>query len=189
MPEKRTLLVVIGVVVAVAVVAFVLVRGADDDEDGGADAGAGGATASASSPTLVPDEEWCIGWQQLVVVQGQYVATQSAADAEAVLAAVDELQGRGVPESLDPSGYQELNAVLDDVRASVDPTFTPSVVPSEPADVAVDGDDHGDDGDDDHGDGGESGRGGDDEHGEDEPHGADPTQAPFGAWLAEYCGV
>ncbi|WP_183100057.1 hypothetical protein [Nocardioides pelophilus] len=186
MPEKRTLLVVIGVVVAVAVVAFVLVRGADDDEDGGADAGAG-AAASTSSPTLVPDEEWCVGWQQLVVVQGQYVATQSAADAEAVLAAVDDLQGRGVPESLDPSGYQELNAVLDDVRASVDPTFTPSVVPSEPADVAVDSDDHGDDehGDDEHGDD----EHGDDEHGEDEPHGADPAAAPFGAWLAEYCAV
>lgn len=182
MPEKRTLLVVIGVVVAVAVVAFVLVRGANDDEDGGADTGAG-ATATTSGPTLVPDEEWCIGWQQLVVVQGQFVATQSAADADAVLAAVDELQGRGVPESLDPSGYQELNAVLDDVRASVDPTFTPSVVPSEPADVAVEGDDHGED---DHGDGGD---GGDDEHGEDEPHGADPAEAPFGAWLAEYCAV
>lgn len=170
MPEKRTLLVVIGVVVAVAVIAFALVRGADDDRDGDKDGDKDGGTdasESASEPALVPDEEWCAGWQQLVLVQGQYVATQSPTDAAAVLAAVDELQGRGVPESLDPSGYQELTAVLDDVRASVDPTFTPSLVPSEPADVAVEDDDHEDD----------------------EPHGADPADAPFGAWLAEYCSI
>ena len=54
-------------------------------------------------------------------------------------------------------------------------SFTPSVLPSEPADVAVEGDEHDDEGD-------EGGEG--DEH---EDHGADAGEAPFGAWLAEYC--
>ena len=71
-----------------------------------------------------------------------------------------------MPESLDPSGYTELTAVLDDVRASVDPSFTPSVAPSEPADV---GDEH------DHADEGQA----DDEH----------EEAPFGTWLADYCAA
>ncbi len=71
-----------------------------------------------------------------------------------------------MPESLDPSGYTELTAVLDDVHASVDPSFTPTAVPSEPADV---GQDH------DHADEGHA----DDDH----------EEAPFGTWLADYCAA
>ena len=51
-----------------------------------------------------------------------------------------------MPESLDPAGYTELTAVLDDVRASVDPSFTPTAVPSEPADVTVEDGEHEDEG-------------------------------------------
>ena len=70
-----------------------------------------------------------------------------------------------MPESLDPSGYTELTAVLDDVRASVDPTFTPTAAPSEPADVG-DGHDHADEGQ------------ADDEHEEARSAPGSPTTAP-----------
>jgi len=167
MPSRFTMIVAAGIALAVALVASLLLRGDGDDDsnDGG-----GGPTPSATAETpVVADEAWCAGWMELVAVQGQYVATQSADDADVVLAAVDSLQALGVPESLDPAGYTELDAVLDDVRASVDPSFTPTVLPSEPADVAVEGDEH--------------------EGDEHEEHGADASEAPFGAWLAQYCSV
>lgn len=126
-------------------------------------------TPSSPGPAVVADAEWCAGWQAMVQLQGQYVATQSEQDAAALLVVVEHLQELGVPESLDPAGYTELTAVLDDVRASADPSFTPSVAPSEPADVAVEGQDH--------------------EGDEHEDHGADAGEAPFGAWLAQYCAV
>jgi hypothetical protein len=138
-----------------------------DEADSDSDRAEG--TPSSSGPAVVPDEEWCAGWQAMVQLQGQYVASQSEQDAAALLVVVEQLQELGVPESLDPSGYTELTAVLDDVRASADPTFTPSVAPSEPADVAVEGQEH--------------------EGDEHEDHGAEAGEAPFGAWLAEYCAV
>ncbi|RHW24792.1 hypothetical protein D0Z08_22750 [Nocardioides immobilis] len=154
----------------VAVAAFLLVRGYGDDppDEGSA------ADPTSSAPPVASDEAWCTGWENLVAVQGQYVSSPSAETASMLLAVVADLRSLGVPESLDPSGYRELNAVLDDVQASVDPSFTPSVVPSEPADVQVEGDEHEDEHEDEHG----------DDH---EDHGADAGEAPFGAWLAEYC--
>lgn len=132
---------------------------------------------ASTAPAVVADDTWCTGWKSLITVQGQWVADPTAANAALVIDVVGDLQALGVPESLDPAGYTELTAVLDDVRASVDPSFTPSVRPSEPADVAVEpdpgdghGDEHMDETDDDH-----------------EGHGADASDAPFGAWLAEYC--
>jgi hypothetical protein len=123
-------------------------------------------TPSSSAPALVDDAAWCRGWQELVRVQGAYVATPVPEAADAVISVVGTLQALGVPESLDPSGYTELTAVLDDVRASVDPSFTPSIAPSEPADVGQ-GHDHGDEGQ------------AEEEHGE----------APFGTWLADHCAA
>ncbi len=150
MSTKRIALVALGVAVVVAVVVIVLVlgRGSDDGDPGDRhrdDAGTG-------TPPVVPDDAWCAGWDTMVAAQGQWVATPTSDSSMALLLAVDELQGLGVPESLDPAGYTELNAVLDDLRASVDPTFTASVAPSEPADVS-----------------------------------AGDKNAPFGAWLAQYC--
>ncbi|KAA1419262.1 hypothetical protein F0U44_12515 [Nocardioides humilatus] len=135
------------VVIVVAVVVM-LAAGDDDPKGGGRD-----ADATTSAVTTAADDAWCAGWDQLVLTQGTWVADPNPTNADAVIAAVDGLQALGAPESLDPSGYTEMNAVLDDVRGSVDPSFTPSVAPSEPADV---------------------------EHG-------NADEAPFGAWLAEYC--
>jgi hypothetical protein len=139
------------VAVVIVVVAVVLVLAGGDDEPGAT--GDTGAAGSPSGPTVVADETWCSGWDQVVVAQGTYVASPTPANATTVLDAVGALKALGVPESLDPAGYTELGAVLDDLRGSVDPSFTPSVVPSEPADVESD----------------------------------NAAQAPFGAWLAEYC--
>ena len=164
MRMSRTQLVGLALVAALlVVVAVLLVRGSGDDAP---DEGAAG-DPTTSGPPVASDEAWCTGWENLVAVQGQYVASPSPEAAAMVLAVVGDLRSLGVPESLDPSGYTELNAVLDDVQASVDPSFTPSVLPSEPADVAVEGDEH--------------------EGDEHEDHGADGGDAPFGAWLAEYC--
>lgn len=162
--------VAVGATLVVAVVAFLLAR----DEGDGADPGAVDPTSSALP--VVSDATWCSGWQNLVAVQGQYVADPTPESQAAVLAVVTDLQELGVPTSLDPAGYTELTAVLDDVRASVDPSFTPSVAPSEPADVAVEDDEHEDEGH-------------EDESDEHEDHGAEASEAPFGAWLAEYCSV
>jgi hypothetical protein len=153
-----------------AIAAVLLLGGCGDDSDAGED----GATTKPTTPTgpaVVADGAWCAGWQGLVAVQGAYVASPSPETGDAVLAAVEELEALGVPESLDPAGYTELTAVLDDVRASVDPSFTPSVEPSEPADV---GDHEGHEGE-----GEGEGEGGHEGH--------DASDAPFGVWLAEYC--
>ena len=163
---------VVGAAVAavlVAVVVFLLVRGDDGSDPAGVDPQ---PSASTDLP-VVADEVWCAGWQNLVALQGQYVASPTPDGTAALLAAVDAQQELGVPENLDPAGYTELTAVLDDLRASVDPSFTPTAVPSEPADVAVEDGEHEDEG-------------GEDEH---DGHGADADDAPFGAWLAEYCSV
>ncbi len=157
--------------VLVAVVVFLLVRG---DDDGSDPAGVDPRPSASTDLPVVADEVWCAGWQNLVALQGQYVASPTPDGSAALLAAVDAQQELGVPENLDPAGYTELTAVLDDLRASVDPSFTPTAVPSEPADVAVEGGEDEDEG------------GDDDEH---EGHGADADEAPFGAWLAEYCSV
>ena len=155
------------VVVTLGLGLLLALAGCGDDADRDSDRAEG--TPSSSGPAVVSDEEWCAGWQAMVQLQGQYVATQGEQDAAALLVTVDQLQELGVPESLDPSGYAELTAVLDDVRASADPSFTPSVEPSEPADVAVEGQEH--------------------EGDQHEDHGADASEAPFGAWLAQYCAV
>lgn len=135
----------------VVVVAVVVLLASGDDEPDRADGGAKKPTGS--SATTVADGAWCAGWDRLVQAQGTWVADPDEDNAAALLAALDGLEAMGVPESLDPAGYTELGAVLDDVRGSVDPSFTPSIAPSEPADVEHDNAD----------------------------------EAPFGAWLAEYC--
>ncbi|MEZ0578081.1 hypothetical protein [Nocardioides sp. MH1] len=136
-------------VVVVVVVLVLVVASGDGDSDGsGAD-----RTTTSSGPAVVSDDDWCAGWDRVVQTQGAYVADPTSTNADAVLAAVSALQDLGVPESLDPAGYTELGAVLDDVHGSVDPSFTPSIAPSEPADVESD----------------------------------NAAQAPFGAWLAQYC--
>jgi len=155
------------VVVSLGLCLGLALAGCGDDADRDSDRAEN--TPSSARPAVVPDEEWCARWQAMVQLQGQYVATQDEQDAAALLVTVEQLQELGVPESLDPSGYTELSAVLDDVRASADPSFTPSVEPSEPADVAVEGQEH--------------------EGDEHEDHGADASEAPFGAWLAQYCAV
>lgn len=149
----------IGVVTAVLLVLGVAGCGGDDDSGGVRD-----AAPSSSAPAVVADAEWCAGWQAMVQAQSLFVADPGPATTAALLELVDELQALGVPESLDPSGYTELTAVLDDVRASADPSFTATVVPSEPADVPG-GHDHGDEGL------------AEDEH----------LSAPFGSWLADHC--
>jgi hypothetical protein len=138
----------IAIAAVIVVLAVVLVLAGGDDEPGDST-----ADTSPSGPAVVADDTWCSGWDQVVVAQGAYVASPTPANATTVLDAVSSLKALGVPESLDPAGYTELGAVLDDLRASVDPSFTPSVLPSEPADVESD----------------------------------NAAQAPFGAWLAEYC--
>lgn len=138
-------------VAAAAGLAIVLTGCGDDGATDRGDAPEPGG----ASPSVVADATWCAGWQDLVAAQGQWVGDPSPERSADVLDAVERLDALGVPESLDPAGYTELGAVLDDVRASVDPSFTPSVAPSEPADVGHDA--------------------------------QDAAQAPFGAWLAEYC--
>jgi len=123
-------------------------------------------TSATPTVQLAPDDAWCSGWQDLVVLQGQYVAGPTPDIEAMLLAAVDELQRLGAPESLDPAGYTEMTAVLDDVRASVDPSFTPSVAPSEPADVGL-GHDH--------------------DHGDEDEAEEEHVEAPFGTWLADHC--
>lgn len=163
------------VAVLAIVVAILLIRGSGEGDP--ADPGA--EPSPTSSLPVVDDDVWCAGWLDLVAAQGQYVASPTPETTMTLLAVVDDLQSLGVPESLDPSGYTELTAVLDDVRGSADPTFTPTIAPSEPADVSIEDDEHEDDEheDDEHG---------DDEHG---GHGATAEEAPFGAWLAEYCAI
>ena len=147
---KRPLLLAaaVGAVVVVVLAAVLVLTGGDDEPSG-----EGGDATSSSGPSLASDEEWCAGWDRLVQAQGVWVSQPDATNADAVIAALDGLEELGAPESLDPAGYTEMGAVLDDVRGSVDPTFTPSVAPSEPADVESD----------------------------------NAADAPFGAWLAEYC--
>ncbi len=167
MTMSRTQLVGLALVAALVVlVAVLLVR---DNGEGPDPAGADPQSSATTDFPVVADEVWCAGWQDLVAIQGQYVASPTPEAATGLLAVVDELQTLGVPESLDPAGYAELTAVLDDVRASADPSFTPTVAPSEPADVSVEGDEH--------------------EGDEHEEHGTTADDAPFGAWLAEYCAV
>lgn len=135
MSRKQLALITVGVALVVAVVAFLLTR------DGDAKDSTGGAPQPSASPStslpVVADETWCAGWQNLVATQGLYVAGPNPEVAANLLAAVDALQELGVPESLDPSGYTELTAVIDDVHASVDPSFTPTAAPSEPVDVTA----------------------------------------------------
>lgn len=168
-------------VLLAAVVALVLAR----DDGGEPDPGPapGTATSTSSALPVTDDATWCAGWQELVAVQGSYVAAPGPESAAQLLAVVDGLQALGAPESLDPAGYTEMTAVLDDVRASADPSFTPSVEPSEPADVATGGahedhdeDEHAEHDEDEHA-----------EHDEHEDHGVGADEAPFGAWLAEHC--
>lgn len=161
MSRRVMSLVAVGVALVVAVVAFLLVRG-DDEGDKGERTGSG--TSTSSGPPVVADGTWCEGWQSLVALQGQYVASPTPDAAAQLLAVVDDLQALGVPESLDPAGYTELTAVLDGVHASADPSFTPTVVPSEPADV---GDNH--------------------DHALEDEADEDHEVAPFGTWLADYC--
>ena len=166
MSRKQLALIAVGVALVVAVVAFLLTRDDDDKDSAGADPQPSASTSPSTNLPVVADETWCAGWQNLVATQGLYVAGPNPEAAANLLAAVDALQELGVPESLDPSGYTELTAVLDDVHASVDPSFTPTAVPSEPADV---GEHH------DHADEGHA----DDDH----------EEAPFGTWLADYCAA
>ena len=134
MSRKQLALIAVGVALVVAVVAFLLTR--DDDKDSTGGDPQPSASASTSLP-VVADETWCAGWENLVAIQGLYVAGPTPEAAANLLATVDALQDLGVPESLDPSGYTELTAVLDDVHASVDPSFTPTAAPSEPVDVTA----------------------------------------------------
>ena len=165
MSRKQLALIAVGVALVVVVVAFLLTR--DDDKDPtGADPQSSASTSPSTDLPVVADETWCAGWQNLVAIQGIYVAGPTPEAGANLLAAVDALQDLGVPESLDPSGYTELTAVLDDVHASVDPSFTPTAVPSEPADVGLDHD-HADEGN------------ADDDH----------EEAPFGTWLADHCAA
>lgn len=138
----------VAVAAVIVVVAVVLLLAGGDDSPGDSS-----PTKTSSGPTVVADDTWCSGWDQIVATQAAYVASPTPQNATNVLDAVRSLKALGVPESLDPAGYTELGAVLDDLRGSVDPAFTPSVVPSEPADVESD----------------------------------NAAQAPFGAWLAQYC--
>ncbi|UMG93660.1 hypothetical protein [Nocardioides sp. TF02-7] len=151
--------------VVVLLVALGLSRAADDGSDAAPEPSASSESSESSAPAAtVPDEEWCATWRATVQVQAQYVATQSADDAATLLTLVERLRSMGYPESLAEAGRTELTAVLDDLRASADPSFTPSVVPSEPADVPAGG------------------------HAADDGHdhaGAD--EAPFGFFLAEHC--
>ena len=156
-------------VVSLVVAAVVLAGCGKEDDDGDTSEPASSDRASASTDVpVVADDVWCDGWQNLVAVQALYVSDPNPGVGAQVLSAVDTLRELGAPESLDPSGYTEMTAVLDDVQASVDRSFTPSVVPSEPADVAT-GDEH--------------------EGDEHDDHGVGADEAPFGAWLAEYCTV
>ena len=116
MSRKQLALIAVGVALVVAVVAFLLTRDDDDKDSTGADPQPS-ASPSTSLP-VVADETWCAGWQNLVATQGLYVAGPNPEVAANLLAAVDALQDLGVPESLDPSGYTELTAVLDDVHAA-----------------------------------------------------------------------
>lgn len=166
MTRARVGLVVLAVVAVVALVAILALR--DEGSETTAE-DAAETSPSASDLPVVADDTWCEGWHALVALQGQYVASPTPENSTALLSAVEAQQELGVPASLDPAGYTELTAVLDDIRASADSSFTPTVVPSEPADVGVD------EGHDEH-----------DEHGD---HGTDGEEAPFGAWLAEYCAV
>jgi hypothetical protein len=150
------------VLVVVSVAITLTGCGNDSDKDR-----SDGGEPSPSLP-VVADETWCEGWQNLVAIQGQYVAGPTQETGAQLLSVVDGLQELGAPESLDPAGYTELTAVLDDIRASADDSFTPTVVPSEPADVGP-GHDH------DHG----------DEGGIEEEH----REAPFGTWLADHCAA
>ena len=168
MSRTRLAVIALAVVLVIAVIAFLLLRDDGDAEDNGKDADPTVSPSASSTAAVVPDDTWCAGWQGLVAAQGQYVASPTTEAGATLLAVVDELHALGVPESLDPAGYTELTAVLDDIRASVDPSFTPSVVPSEPADVGS-GHDH------DHGDEGQA----EEEH----------REAPFGTWLADYCAA
>jgi hypothetical protein len=147
-----------------ALAAAVALGGCGGDDSTDPDA----RVSTSPSVAVVPDAEWCAGWHDLVALQGQYVAAPTTEVSALLLRAVATLEELGVPESLDPAGYTELTAVLDDVRASVDPSFTPTAVPSEPADVGLDHD---------HGDG--------DEGDAEEEH----REAPFGTWLADYCAA
>lgn len=150
--------------------------GASGGDGGSGDAGSGGSADGSTSPSaedpsetelsVVDDEAWCRGWLELVRVQSQWAADPVQPAADAVISVVGSLQALGVPESLDPAGYTELTAVLDDVRASVDPSFTPTVAPSEPADV---------------------GSGHDHEHADEGQAEEEHSEAPFGTWLADHC--
>jgi hypothetical protein len=133
MSRRLTTLIALGIALIAAVVAIVLIGWSTDDEHAPDQAN---HEPSVTAPPVVSDDAWCAGWDTLVSLQGQWVAAPTPDSSSALLAAVDDLQGLGVPESLDPAGYTELTAVLDDVRASVDPSFTPSIEPSEPADVS-----------------------------------------------------
>jgi hypothetical protein len=156
-------LVVAGLAVCVG---LVLAGCGDDSDSGGTESDRADQTPSSTALAIASDDAWCAGWQELVQAQALWVAAPTPESSTALLAVVDSLQALGVPKSLDPSGYTELTAVLDDVRASIDPSFTPSVAPSEPADVG-DGHDHSDEGRAD----------------------ADHEEAPFGTWLADYCAA
>jgi len=165
MSRRQIALIAVGVAIVVAVVAFVLTR--DDGDDGDKEpAGADPEPSASTTLPVVADETWCAGWKNLVATQGLYVADPNPEASANLLAVVDALQELGVPESLDPSGYTELTAVLDDVHASVDPSFTPTAGPSEPADV---GEHH--------------------DHADEGAAGDDHDEAPFGTWLADYCAA
>jgi hypothetical protein len=167
---KRILMGAVGLALLVVVVAVVVIlaRGDDnfDDASTSSDESADTTADGDTGLPVVADDTWCEGWRNLVALQAQWVAAPTDESAALLLSAVDTLQELGAPESLDPSGYTEMTAVLDDVRASVDPSFTASVAPSEPADVGL-GHEHGDEGE------------AEDEH----------VEAPFGTWLADHCSV
>ena len=160
MPDETVRRVLVGLLIVVVVVLVAL--GLDLFTDDGNDRDRASAPASSTPPRTptVEDGEWCSHWRALVQVQGEYVASQSPEDAQALLALVERVRGLGFPQSLSPEGHAELTAVLDDLQASADPSFTPTVLPSEPADVPADGD-----------------------HGHDHEAG----DAPFGEFLDEHC--
>jgi hypothetical protein len=165
---KRILVGAVGLALLVVVVAVVVIlaQGDDDGDDASRGSDESADTTAETGLPVVSDDTWCEGWRNLVALQAQWVAAPTDESAALLLSSVDTLQELGAPESLDPAGYTEMTAVLDDVRASVDPSFTASVAPSEPADVGL-GHEHDDAGE------------AEDEH----------VEAPFGTWLADHCSV